>query len=90
MQKLIIYQVFTRTFGNRKQTRQVNGTMSENGVGKMNDFNASVLRQIKNFGATAVWYTGVIRHATCSDYSAFGIPKQSSRIVKGKAGSPMQ
>lgn len=88
MQKLIIYQVFTRTFGNRKQTRQVNGTMSENGVGKMNDFNASVLRQIKNFGATAVWYTGVIRHATCSDYSAFGIPKQSSRIVKGKAGSP--
>lgn len=86
--KLVIYQVFTRTFGNKNSNRKPNGTLAENGVGKMNDFDVATLQQIKSLGVNTIWYTGVIRHATCTDYSAFGIPRQTPRIVKGKAGSP--
>ena len=39
-------------------------------------------------GATHIWYTGIIRHATTTDYSGFGIPRQHAQVVKGKAGSP--
>jgi len=46
------------------------------------------LQQIKSLGVNCIWYTGIIRHATCTDYSAFGIPRQTPRVVKGKAGSP--
>lgn len=86
--KLVIYQVFTRTFGNKNSNRKPNGTLAENGVGKMNDFDVATLQQIKSLGVNTIWYTGVIRHATCTDYSAFGIPRQTPRVVKGKAGSP--
>ena len=86
--KLVIYQVFTRTFGNKNNNRKSNGTLAENGVGKMNDFDVATLQQIKSLGVNTIWYTGVIRHATCTNYSAFGIPRQTPRVVKGKAGSP--
>ena len=86
--KLVIYQVFTRTFGNKNSNRKPNGTLAENGVGKMNDFDVATLQQIKSLGVNTIWYTGIIRHATCTDYSAFGIPRQTPRVVKGKAGSP--
>ena len=86
--KLVIYQVFTRTFGNKNNNRKPNGTLAENGVGKMNDFDVATLQQIKSLGVNTIWYTGVIRHATCTNYSAFGIPRQTPRVVKGKAGSP--
>ena len=86
--KLVIYQVFTRTFGNKNSNRKPNGTLAENGVGKMNDFDVATLQQIKSLGVNTIWYTGVIRHATCTDYSAFGISRQTPRVVKGKAGSP--
>ena len=86
--KLVIYQVFTRTFGNKNNNRKPNGTLAENGVGKMNDFDVATLQQIKSLGVNTIWYTGVIRHATCTDYSAFGIPRQTPHVVKGKAGSP--
>ena len=86
--KLVIYQVFTRTFGNKNSNRKPNGTLAENGVGKMNDFDVATLQQIKSLGVNCIWYTGIIRHATCTDYSAFGISRQTPRVVKGKAGSP--
>lgn len=86
--KLVIYQVFTRTFGNKNSNRKPNGTLAENGVGKMNDFDVATLQQIESLGVNTIWYTGVIRHATCTDYSAFGIPRQTPHVVKGKAGSP--
>ena len=86
--KIIIYQVFTRLFGNRNTSRIENGTIAENGCGKMNDFDAKALKQIKGLGATHIWFTGVIRHATQTDYSKYGIPKNHPAIVKGKAGSP--
>ena len=87
-QKPIIYQVLPRLFGNCNETCKPNGTVEENGVGKFNDFTPAVLRRFKGLGVTHVWYTGIIRHATQTDYSAYGIPKQHPEVVKGMAGSP--
>ena len=86
--KIIIYQVFTRLYGNRNTTRKEWGTIEDNGSGKFDDFNESTLKHIKDMGISHVWFTGVIRHATQTDYSAYGIPKQHPAVVKGKAGSP--
>ena len=88
LSKMIIYQVFTRLYGNRNTTRKEDGTIEENGCGKMNDFTPSTLKKIREMGVSHIWYTGIIRHATQTDYSAFGIPKNHPAIVKGKAGSP--
>ena len=86
--KIIIYQVFTRLFGNHNTARVPNGTLRVNGTGKMSDFDAERLRRIHGMGFTHVWYTGVIRHATATDYSKHGIPRQHPSVVKGVAGSP--
>ena len=86
--KIIIYQIFTRLYGNRNSTRKENGTIAENGCGKMNDFTPTTLKKIREMGVSHIWYTGVIRHATQTDYSAYGIPKNHPAVVKGKAGSP--
>ena len=86
--KIIVYQVFTRLYGNRNATRHRNGSIEENGCGKLNDFTPSVLKQIRELGVTHVWYTGLLRHATQTDYSRYGIPRQHPAVVKGRAGSP--
>lgn len=86
--KPIIYQVFTRLFGNRNATDKPWGTVVENGVGKMNDLDDATLRRIKRLGATHVWFTGVVRHASQTDHTAHGIPRQHPDVVKGVAGSP--
>lgn len=86
--KIIIYQVFTRLFGNRSFNNKENGTLAENGCGKLNFFDESVLGRIKRLGVSHVWYTGVIRHASTTDYSTYGVPRQHPAVVKGKAGSP--
>ena len=86
--KIIVYQIFTRLFGNRNDTCKPNGTVEQNGCGKMNDIDAKVLRQIRAMGVTHIWLTGIIRHATQTDYSKHGIPRQHPDVVKGKAGSP--
>ena len=88
LHKIIIYQVFTRLFGHRSDTPVVNGTIEENGCGKLNDFTPSALKKIRELGVTHIWYTGVIRHATMTDYSRYGIPRQHPAVVKGRAGSP--
>ena len=88
LHKIIIYQVFTRLFGHRSNTPVVNGTIEENGCGKLNDFTPSALKKIREMGVTHIWYTGVIRHATMTDYSRYGIPRQHPAVVKGRAGSP--
>ncbi len=87
-QKVLIYQAFPRLFGNSKTTRKPHGTLQENGVGKLSAFDEPRLRRIAEMGFTHIWYTGVIRHATATDYSAYGIPRQHPQVVKGKAGSP--
>ncbi len=86
--KIIVYQIFTRLFGNANVTCKENGTLAENGCGKMSFFDTSVLRRIKKLGVTHVWYTGIIRHASCTDYSSHGIPRQHPAVIKGNAGSP--
>lgn len=88
MEKVVIYQVLPRLYGNRNLTRKANGSLAENGSGKLADFTPKVLRDIAGMGVSHVWYTGVIRHATQTDYTAYGIPRQHPAVVKGKAGSP--
>ncbi|SDL77751.1 Glycosidase [Catalinimonas alkaloidigena] len=86
--KLIIYQMMTRLFGNTTTTNKPWGTRDENGVGKFNDISDRALQEIRDLGATYVWYTGVIEHAVCTDYTAYGIPYDDADVVKGRAGSP--
>lgn len=87
MSKISIYQVLPRLFGNKTMQTEWNGSIETNGCGKFNDFDAKVLAEIKGLGITHIWYTGVIEHATQTDYSKYGIAKDSAAIVKGKAGS---
>ena len=78
--KHIIYQIIPRLFANFNETRKYNGTKAENGCGKMADINDKALKSIADLGATHVWYTGIIRHATAE--------LNSPAITKGLAGSP--
>lgn len=78
----------TRLFGNTNDKLTHNGSIEQNGVGKFNDFTDKALKEIKKLGTTHVWYTGVIEHATQTDYTKYGIRKDTPKIVKGKAGSP--
>jgi hypothetical protein len=86
--KIVIYQVFTRLFGNTNTTNKPWGTIGENGVGKFNDFTDVALSEIKNLGVTHIWYTGVPHHAVINDYTAYGISNDDPDVVKGCAGSP--
>ena len=80
MNKPIIYQLFPRLWANYNETRRHNGSKEENGCGRFVDINARALKSIADLGATHVWYTGVIRHAT----ARYNHPA----ITKGLAGSP--
>lgn len=86
--KIVVYQIYTRLFGNLNTTNKFYGNRDENGVGKFNDITDKALTSLKKFGISHVWLTGVIEHATMTDYSAFGIPKDNPYVVKGIAGSP--
>jgi len=86
--KEVVYQVFTRLFGNKNTTNKPWGTIEENGVGKFNDFNDKALNEIKDLGVTHVWYTGVPHHALVRDYTSFGISNDDPEVIKGRAGSP--
>ncbi|MDR1114570.1 MAG: alpha-amylase [Tannerella sp.] len=86
--KHIIYQTFPRLFGNYNENLVKNGGMEENGCGKFNSYTTKALESIGELGITHIWYTGIIAHSTCTDYTAYGIPKDHHAIVKGKAGSP--
>ena len=86
--KAVVYQVFTRLFGNTNTTNNPWGTLEENGVGKFADFTPKALEAIRNLGVTHIWYTGVPHHALVTDYSAYGIAPDDPDVVKGRAGSP--
>ncbi|TDF35534.1 alpha-amylase [Alteromonadaceae bacterium M269] len=86
--KPVIYQVFTRLFGNKVTNNQAWGTTEQNGVGKFDDFNDSALQGIAQLGTSYIWYTGVLHHALINDYSAIGISNDDPDVVKGRAGSP--
>ena len=87
-QKIIIYQLLPRLFGNRVTNPVFNGSKEQNGCGRMNDLTMLALRKIKAMGVTHVWPTGLLEHATQTDYSAYGIERDHSAMVKGRAGSP--
>jgi len=86
--KEVVYQVFTRLFGNTNTTNKPWGTIEENGVGKFNDFTDKALQEIKDLGVTYIWYTGVPHHDVIKDYTAIGISNDDPDVVKGRAGSP--
>jgi glycosidase len=86
--KKVVYQVFTRLFGNTNTTNKPWGTIEENGVGKFNDFTNKALTAIKDLGVTHIWYTGVPHHDVIRDYTIFGISNDDPDVVKGRAGSP--
>ncbi|MCG8521310.1 MAG: alpha-amylase family glycosyl hydrolase, partial [Pseudomonadales bacterium] len=86
--KEVVYQVFTRLFGNTNTTNTPWGTIEENGVGKFADFSEKALTEIKALGVTHIWYTGVPHHAVINDYTEYGISNDDPDVVKGRAGSP--
>jgi glycosidase len=86
--KIVVYQVFTRLFGNQNTTNKPWGTIEENGVGKFADFTDIALKDIKDLGVTHVWYTGIPHHALVNDYTKYGISNDDPDVVKGRAGSP--
>ena len=85
--KIIIYQVFTRLFGNNNNHCVYNGDIATNGCGKMADFTLKALSEIKKLGTTHIWYTGIIEHATQTDYRRYNIRPDHPAVVKGKAVS---
>jgi glycosidase len=86
--KIVVYQVFTRLFGNTNTNNKPWGTMEENGVGKFNDFTDKALSELNKLGVTHMWYTGVPHHALIQDYTGYGISNDDPDVVKGRAGSP--
>jgi len=87
-EKVVIYQVFTRLFGNKSTSNKPWGSKEENGVGKFADITNKALKGIKELGVTHIWYTGVPHHALIADYSQYGISMDDPDVVKGRAGSP--
>lgn len=86
--KPVIYQIFTRLYGNSNKKNFVNGTLEQNGCAKMKNISKVQLDRLYDFGFTHVWYTGLLEHATQTDYSQYGIAKDHHAVVKGVAGSP--
>lgn len=86
--KPVVYQVFTRLFGNTNTTNKPWGTIEENGVGKFADFTDDALSSIRELGTTHIWYTGVPHHGVIRDYAEYGISDDDPDVIKGRAGSP--
>jgi len=86
--KWIIYQLFPRLFGNRSQINRAFGSREENGCGTFEDVSDTAIQAIRDLGATHIWLTGIIRHASCEDHPTAGIEADPPAIVKGRAGSP--
>lgn len=87
MSKVVLYQIFFRLFASKgKQIKH--GSIEENGCTKFSDISKNVLSELKGMGYSHVWYTGILEHATATDYTKFGIKNSSPEVVKGRAGSP--
>ncbi len=89
MERIRIYQLLPRLFGNTNETRQPNGTLAENGVGKFADISEVTLRALRDeLHITHLWLTGVLAQATATDYAAIGRRADDPDLLKGLAGSP--
>nr|WP_232365191.1 alpha-amylase family glycosyl hydrolase [Salinimonas marina] len=87
-QKPVVYQVFTRLFGNTNSNNVPWGSIEQNGVGKFADFSDTALSEIRQLGVSHIWFTGVPHHVTTTDYTAYGISLDDPDVIKGRAGSP--
>ena len=85
--RAVIYQLAVRYFGNSQGVNKHYGKIEENGVGKFADIDRVALEHLRGMGVTHIWLTGVLRQATNTDYSAFGLPPDDPKILKGRAGS---
>lgn len=86
--KIVVYQVFTRLFGNTNTNNIPWGTKEQNGVGKFNDFTDAALSEIKKLGVSHIWYTGVPHHGVIGDFPEIGLNSDDPDVIKGRAGSP--
>lgn len=86
--KLIIYQAFPRIFTNTNDSNVPNGTLEQNGSGKLNDISAKLLKSLSDLGINCLWLTGIIENATKTAYPEADIPADNPNVVKGEAGSP--
>ncbi|MDE7380803.1 MAG: alpha-amylase [Muribaculaceae bacterium] len=84
----IIYQTFPRILTNTNPICVPNGTLQQNGSGKLSDYSYKLLKSLKKLGINTLWLTGVIENATKTDFSEYGIIKDNPNVVKGEAGSP--
>ncbi len=80
--------MFPRVFSNTTADPEPWGTLERNGAGKLADLTPEVIEGIRQLGANCIWLTGVIEHATKTDFTAYGIEKDNPNVVKGEAGSP--
>jgi len=87
-ERVRIYQLFVRLFGNTNETRRKNGTLAENGAGRFAHINDAALGSIRQMGFTHIWLTGILQQATATDYSDVGQPADDTDLLKGLAGSP--
>ncbi|MFT3739642.1 MAG: alpha-amylase family protein [Breznakibacter sp.] len=88
MEKAVVYQLLVRLFGNPPKANVVNGSIEQNGCGKLNQISSKALDELRKMGITHVWYTGVAEHAKTTGYQTYGIGPYPPHLVKGKAGSP--
>lgn len=87
MDKPIIYQMLPRLWGNTGGMNKPGGTLPENGCGTFACIDTPTLDYLRDaLGITHVWYTGILRHATCC--ATHGCTPSSFQWVKGNAGSP--
>lgn len=81
---MIIYQLLLRAFGNRVCVP--GGSYAQNGSGKFDDIGDEFLLKLKRLSVGAVWYTGIVSHATRTHWR--DIADCDPSLVKGEAGSP--
>lgn len=86
--KIVIYQMMPRLFGNVKTVNKPFGSLEENGVGKLEGISNLAIDGIKNLGVTHLLLVGIIEHATTTDYTTYGIPADDADVVRGRAGYP--
>lgn len=84
--KIVIYSLLPRLWGNNREKLTKDGTLEQNGSGKLADIDEEALAYISSLGATHLWCIGLLEHATTTAWE--GILADSGDIVKGRAGSP--
>ncbi len=82
----VIYQLFVRHFSNFTRGGVPWGSREQNGCGTFEGITDAALEAIARMGVTHLWFTGVLRHATQTEYP--GLPASPACVVKGLAGSP--